>query len=306
MVKTIGFIGAGTMGKPMSANLLKAGFAVSVFDIDPVPVRELAALGARAASSPADAAVGADCVITMLPRSQDLEEAALGAKGAIFAMAPGATFIDMGTSSPSLVRRIGEAAARRGVSVLDAPVSGGMKGAQNATLSIMVGGLREVYESCMDVFKALGKPQYIGPLGNGQTVKIINNLVTGANLVTICEAMVLGVKAGLDPNTLLTAINASSGKSYSSTVKIPDFVMKRSFKAGFKVTLQLKDMNLALDLARELGMPNYMGSLAKEMFTAAQAAGLGDLDASAVIQLFEKIAGVEVREKTHGEMSMTK
>lgn len=292
----IGFIGVGSMGLLMIRNLIKAGFEVTAFDIAPEAMEKLSGTGAKSAASAREAAENCEIVVTIVPESKDTREAVFGENGVMESLKPGAVFIDMGTGSPTTSREIAKAFGTKGVGFLDAPVSGGVGKAATGELSIMASGNKEDYDRAMPVFKALGTDIfYVGDVGTGHTIKLINNLLTGVNLAAVCEGMVLGMKAGIDPELLMNIINTSSGESYSSRVKVKNFIMQRKFDAGFKAKLQHKDMNLATTLARELKVPLMLGNLAQQYYMTAMAEGKGELDASVIVTLLEKITGVEVK-----------
>ena len=291
-----GFIGIGNMGSLMAANLVAKGYSVTAYDLMPKALEAAASAGAAIAPSPAGAASGAEVVITMLPQSSDTENALFGPEGAAGALRPGAVVIDMGTGSPTLIRAMAARLKETGIDLLDAPVSGGVQKAKTGGLSIMASGDSAAYARVLPVLSALGgEVFYVGGCGCGQTIKLINNMLTGINLAGVCEGMVLGMKAGIDPRLLLEIINSSSGESYSSRVKVPGFILKRDFSGGFKARLQHKDMNLATSLARELRVPTAMANLAREYYLGAMARDRGEEDASVIITLLEEITGAEVK-----------
>ncbi len=295
MIMRIGFIGTGMMGALMAANLVQKGYEVTGYDIVAANLEKAAAMGVKKGRSSKEVAAAADIVITMLPESKDTKSALLDTEGAAEAMKPGMIVIDMCTGSPTIAKEIAVALAARGIAYLDAPVSGGVAKASDGTLSIMASGDEEAYQACLPVLQAMGQEVfYVGQSGNGQTIKLINNMLTGINLVGICEGMVLGMKAGIDPKLLLQIINSSSGESYSSRIKIPGFVFKRNFNGGFKAKLQHKDLSLATALARELQVPVIMGAMAQQYFMAALSGGRGEEDASVIVTLLEKLTGTEV------------
>ncbi|MEL7624243.1 MAG: NAD(P)-dependent oxidoreductase [Clostridiales bacterium] len=292
----IGFIGTGTMGALMAANLVKKGYEVTGYDIVAANMEKAAALGVKKGSGIKAVAADSDIVITMLPESKDTKCALLDPGGAAEAMRPGMTVIDMCTGSPTIAKEIAAALAAKEIAYIDAPVSGGVAKASEGTLSIIASGDEQAYQTCLPLLQAMGEEVfYVGKTGNGQTIKLINNMLTGINLVGICEGMVLGMKAGIDPKLLLQVINSSSGESYSSRVKMPGFVFKRNFNGGFKARLQHKDMNLATTLARELQVPVIMGVMAQQYFLAALSGGRGEEDASVIVTLLESITGTEVK-----------
>ena len=292
----IGFIGVGAMGKPMATNLLNAGYELAVYDINQEAVSELVALGAAAAASPAEAARGKDVVITMLPNAK-IVAATMEGPGGVFAGAePGTIIIDMSSVAPGDTRAMAAKAEKLGLAYLDAPVSGGVAGAAKGTLTIMVGGPEETVARVRAIFEVLGQKIYhVGPVGSGDAVKIVNNLLLGINMAAVAEALVLGVKCGLKPEVLYDIISVSSGSSYALQAKVPNFVLKGNFEPGFAVDLQYKDLELAVQTGKELQVPLYLTNGAQQVYETSRAAGLGRKDISAVIQLWEKLVGVEVR-----------
>ncbi len=298
MVSTtpVGFIGLGTMGRPMAMNLLKAGFEVIASDIDERALSPLVEAGARPAASIRDLAARSNTVITMLPSVKAVEEVALGSEGLLSACGSGSTIIDMSTVGPSTSMRIAKAARAKGIETLDAPVSGGAKGAAAGSLSIMVGGDKSIFDKCLPILSAMGtKTYYAGPSGAGVTVKLVNNLLLGTNMVAVAEALVLGVTAGVDPKLLVEIVQSSSGRSYAFESKVPAFVLPRKFEPGFAIDLQYKDLDLALEAGKELGVPLPLASLAQQVYQMAKAEGLGKDDISAVVKVLEGMAGHEVR-----------
>jgi 2-hydroxy-3-oxopropionate reductase len=292
----IGFIGLGVMGKPMAKNLLKAGYHLVVYNRSPQPVRELVKAGAEAGSSPRDVADRSDVVITMLPDSPDVEQVILGSNGVIEGAKPGSIIIDMSSIAPLVSRRIASEVAKKGVEMLDAPVSGGEPRAIDGTLAIMVGGKRSVYERCLDIFKAMGKSiVYVGDNGAGQIAKLANQIIVAANIEAIGEAFVLAVKAGVDPNVLYEAIRGGLAGSAVLDAKAP-LIFARNFKPGFRIQLHHKDLKNALETARDLGVPLPVSSLIHQMLIALLNNGKGDLDHSAIVTFIENLAKVEVRQ----------
>jgi 2-hydroxymethylglutarate dehydrogenase len=292
----IGFIGIGAMGRPMAVNLLKAGFHLTVYDLNQEAVQQLIEMDARSAATPKELAAGADVVITMLPNFDVVQSVLDGADGVLAGAREAAVIIDMSTVAPNQTRRMAALAKEKGVSYLDAPVSGGVGGAAKGALTIMVGGPAAVIEQVMGIFNVLGKKVYrVGDVGAGDAIKLVNNLLLGINMAAVAEAMVVGVKAGLDPQVLLEIISSSSGSSYALETKMPKFIMKGNFDPGFAIDLQFKDLELATQTGKDLGVPLILTNLAQQIFEQARAAGLGGEDISAVIKVWEKFAGVEVR-----------
>ena len=204
--------------------------------------------------------------------------------------------IDMSTVAPNQTRKMASLAKEKGVSYLDAPVSGGVSAAANGSLTIMVGGPAAVSDQVMEIFNVLGKKVYrVGDVGAGDAIKTVNNMLLGINMAAVAEALVVGVKAGLEPQVLLDVISSSSGNSYALEAKMPKFIMKGNFEPGFTIDLQFKDLELAIQTGKDLGVPMFLTNLAQQIFVQARAAGLGGQDISAVIKVWEQLAGVEVR-----------
>ena len=287
----IGFIGLGIMGRPMARNLMKAGFRLRVHNRSRAAVDELAAEGATPASSPAEAASGADVVITMLPDSPDVEQVVMGPSGVREGLRPGGVLIDMSTISPIVTRELASRLAAQGIAMLDAPVSGGEKGAVEATLSIMVGGDEAVFEACRPIFEALGRNVvYMGPSGAGQVTKACNQIVVGVTLQAVSEALTLAARAGVDPARVRQALLGGFAQS-----RILDLhgarMLEGNFKPGFKVRLHRKDLGIALSTGRSLGVPLLATALVHELLNALEAKGRGDWDHSALATLAREMAG---------------
>lgn len=292
----VGFVGVGAMGKPMAKNLLKAGFAVMVHDKQAEPVREVVKAGAQESATLEGIAKFATHVITMLPASREVTEVYLG-PGGLLAHAPkGQTWIDMSTHEPASIVAVGREAAKKGVDVLDAPVSGGTFGAEAATLAIMVGGKKEVFARAEPILKAMGKNVFhCGDLGAGEVVKLVNNFLAAVNILGVVEAFSAGVKAGVDAATLHKVISVSSGESYALTTYLPNKGFKGDFEPGFTVDLMYKDLSCALAMADEVKVPCALGSLTRTLFGLLQAAGLGKKDTTVALQHFESLVKTTVR-----------
>ncbi len=291
MAQTIGFIGLGIMGRPMARNLLKAGYSLVVHSRSRGPVDEIVKAGATAAASPKDVAAQCDVLITMLPNSPDVEQVALGPGGIIEGARRGLIFADMSTISPIVSKKIGKALEAKGVAMLDAPVSGGEKGAIDAALSIMVGGDKAVFERVLPIFQAMGKTiTLLGPLGFGGFTKLANQIIVAVNLTALAEALTLGKKAGLDRDLLLTALAGGLAGSKCLEQKRANY-MANTYSPGFKVDLHFKDLGLIMESARELGVPLPTTAVVQELFNALRVKGRGGLDHSGVITLLEDLAG---------------
>jgi len=293
----IGFIGLGIMGRPMAKNLLKAGHALVVHNRSQAAVQELVGLGAKAADSPAAVAREARLVILMLPNSPDVEQVALGPSGLVDGVRAGSTVVDMSTISPLVTKKVGAALAEKGARMLDAPVSGGEKGAIEGTLSIMTGGDAAVFQECLPVLQAMGKTiTRLGPLGAGGFTKLANQIIVAVNLTALAEALTLAAKAGLDLELTLKALGGGLAGSRCLDQKTPNY-LAHDFKPGFKIDLHYKDLGLIMDAARALGVPVPATALVQELFAAARVKGRGQLDHSGIVTVLEDLAGVEVRRR---------
>jgi 2-hydroxy-3-oxopropionate reductase len=291
MAQVVGFIGLGIMGRPMARNLIKAGHPLVVHSRSRGPVDEIVQAGATAAASPKDVAAKADVLITMLPNSPDVEQVALGPNGIIEGARRGLIYADMSTISPIVSQKIGKALEARGVAMLDAPVSGGEKGAIDGALSIMVGGDKAVFEKVLPIFQAMGKTiTLLGPLGLGGFTKLANQIIVAVNLTALAEALTLGKKAGLDRELLLTALAGGLAGSKCLDQKKPNYV-SNTYNPGFKIDLHYKDLGLIMESARALGVPLPATAVVQELFSALRVKGRGGLDHSGVITLLEDLAG---------------
>lgn len=296
MSRKIGFIGLGIMGKPMSKNLIKAGHELTICKhVNEAPVKELEKIGAKVLRSPKEVADRSDLIITMLPDSPDVEEVALGPGGIFEGIRAGSTYIDMSTISPVTTRKLlAELAKARGIRILDAPVSGGEKGAVQATLTIMVGGAKEVFYDCLPIFQAMGKNiVYCGETGSGQVVKACNQILVAGVLEAASEALVLGTKAGVDPEIVLKVI-AGGYAMHVLDVRGP-LILNREFKPGFKTKLHHKDLGIALAIGSQYGVALPVTGLIHEMMSAMKASGRGEYDHSGIITVLEDLAKVEVK-----------
>jgi 2-hydroxy-3-oxopropionate reductase len=288
---TIGFIGLGIMGGPMAKNLLGAGFDVVGYNRSPAAVERLVGEGAKAAKSVEDAVSGADVVITMLPDFPQVEDVVFGESGVLESARPGTLYIDMSTIRPQTSRRIAAAGAERGLRVLDAPVSGGEKGAVDGVLSIMVGGSAEDFAAAAPVFEPLGKTVlHVGPAGAGQTVKAANQLVVGGTYALVAEAIVLLEASGVDAGLGLDVLAGGLAGSRILELKRKAMVA-REFAPGFRIDLHHKDMGIVLDAAREADVALPVGGLVAQLIAAARAQGHGSLDHSALLKVAETTAG---------------
>jgi 2-hydroxy-3-oxopropionate reductase len=292
VAQVIGFIGLGIMGRPMAKNVRKAGYPLVVHNRSRAAVDDLVQAGARAATSPREVAAQCDVLITMLPNSPDVDLVALGKDGIIEGARRGLVFVDMSTISPLVSRKVGQALEPKGVRMLDAPVSGGEKGAIEGTLSIMVGGDKALFEQMLPIFQALGKTiTHLGALGSGGFTKLANQVIVAVNLTALAEGLTLAAKAGLDRELTIKALSGGLAGSRCLEQKAPNYV-QGSYKPGFKVDLHYKDLGLIMEAARALGVPLPATAVVQELFNALRVKGRGQLDHSAVITLLEDLAGV--------------
>jgi len=293
----IGFIGLGIMGRPMSKNLIRAGFDVTVYNRSRPAMDELAAFGAKTAASPKEVAERSDVVITIVSDTPDVQQVMMGPNGVLEGAHEGLICIDMSTISPKATREIAAQAAKRGVHALDAPVSGGEKGAIEGTLSIMVGGEAAIFEKCMPVFEAMGrKIVHVGGHGDGQSCKLCNQIVGAMNMLGLAEALIFGRKLGLDLGKMLDVVGGGAAASWAVQNLGPK-VIQRDFEPGFMVTLQQKDMRLVLGAAEEVKLPMLASSLVHQLWKQVEADGLGRKGIQALVLALEKLTGVTVGEE---------
>lgn len=290
----VGYIGLGLMGKSIARNILKAGFPLVVHNRSRAAVDELVAEGAASANSPREVAGQVDVVFTNLPDSPDVEKVALGENGIIAGAHKGLIMVDNSTIKPASARLIAKKLKELGVLSLDAPVSGGDIGARNATLTIMVGGEAEALEKVMPIFQAMGKTiTHVGDVGAGQVAKAANQIMVAAQMVAMGELLVFSRKAGVDPRKVVAAIKAGAAQCWSLDVK-PPRLFDGNRSPGFKAHMQLKDMKIVLDTAKEFDIP-ISGTIENtKLFQQMIDLGMGELDNSAVVGVIEKLAGVEI------------
>ncbi|WP_147199602.1 2-hydroxy-3-oxopropionate reductase [Pantoea sp. MBD-2R] len=290
----IGFIGLGIMGKPMSKNLLKAGYSLVVRDHNADSVAEVVGLGATAAESAKAIAEQSDVIITMLPNSPHVKEVLLGEGGVIEGAKPGTIVIDMSSIAPLASREIHEQLAKKNIALLDAPVSGGEPKAVDGTLSVMVGGDKELFDKCYDIMKAMaGSVVHTGDIGAGNVTKLANQVIVALNIAAMSEALTLATKAGVNPELVYQAIRGGLAGSTVLDAKAP-MVMDRNFKPGFRIDLHIKDLANALDTSHGVGAQLPLTAAVMEMMQALRADGLGTADHSALACYYEKLAKVEI------------
>lgn len=299
MSERIGFIGLGIMGRGMAANLLKAGFAVRVWNRTASRMEPLVAQGAEAGSSPADVAAQSDITVICVSDTPDVEAVILGENGVLHGAKPGSLVIDCSTVSPQATIEIAAKLAENDVAMLDAPISGGSEGAANGTLSIMVGGDAEQFQRARPVFDAMGKTiTHVGAQGAGQTVKLVNQVLVVGNCLAMCEALMLAQAGGVDLRKTFDAVSKGAAGSWMFTNRAPQ-IIERDWRPGFTVDLQQKDLRLVLEAADQLGVPIPGTALIFNFYRTLEARGLGSDGNHALIKALEALAGFQVGAETN-------
>lgn len=290
----IAFIGLGNMGGPMALNLLKAGFALTVFDLSPTALQSAQAAGAKVAATAAEAAANADIVVSMLPASAHVEALYLGSGGVLQAVKPGTLIVDCSTIAPQTAKTVYQAAQAAGCAMIDAPVSGGTAGAAAGTLTFIVGGETEALERARPLLEKMGKNIFhAGDHGAGQVAKICNNMLLAIHMIGTAEALNLGTSLGLDAKVLSEIINKSSGRNWSSELYNPfpgvmeNVPASRGYSGGFGVDLMLKDLGLAQEAALHAKAATPLGTLARNLYHLLSLAGNGKLDFSSILELLQ-------------------
>ena len=292
---SIGFIGIGNMGRPMATRLLQAGKHLTIFDLNAEAVRELTALGATAASSPAEVANTVETVLLSLPTPPIVHAVALDRNG----VAEGTKVkrvVDFSTIGPAAAKQVSDGLARKGVTYIDSPVSGGVHGAKAGTLALMVSGPKDMYTELTPLLQICGKTFHVGDeAGMAQTVKLANNLLSATAVAAASEAVVMGVKAGIDPKVLLEVLNASSGRNSATLDKFPRSILPGTFDFGFATGLAYKDVRLCIEEAELMGVPMVVGSAVREMLAITRSLFGENSDYTSLCRVVESWAGVEVR-----------
>jgi 2-hydroxy-3-oxopropionate reductase len=291
----IGFVGLGIMGKPMARNLMKAGYSLVAHSRSRAAVEELEKEGARVAASPVELAASSEIVISMLPDTPDVENVYASPNGLLTAAKTGSLLIDMSTISPVVARKLTAEAQRRGIDMLDAPVSGGETGAISATLSIMIGGETAAVTRAMPILQVLGKNiVHVGGAGAGQVAKAANQIVVGLTIAAVGEALVMAQKAGVDPAGVRQVLLGGFAQSRVLDVH-GQRMLQRNFQPGFRTRLHQKDLTIALATGREYGVPLMLTGVLEQMMTAMKSKGRGELDHSALVTLIEEMAQIELK-----------
>ncbi|HSR05945.1 MAG TPA: NAD(P)-dependent oxidoreductase [Bryobacteraceae bacterium] len=292
--QNVGFIGVGRMGGPMARRLLEAGYGVTIYDTSEAALAGLEKLGARRAESPAAVASAAEIVIGSLPTPPIVQAVALGPKGVIEGSQV-KIFIDVSTTGSVYAKRIAEGLAKKGIVQVDAPVSGGVKGAENGTLAVMVSCSDEIYARVQAILAVIGKLFHVGKEpGQGQTMKLMNNLLSATAMAISSEAVVMGVKAGLDPQMIVDVINAGSGRNSATQDKIPRCVIPRTFDFGFALALLNKDVRLCMEEADAMGVPMIVGNSVRQLLAITAVTEGPNADMTDVVKSVERWAGVKV------------
>ena len=291
----VGFIGVGFMGKHMARHIIEGGHELTIYDISETAAKDLVDLGAKWANSPSIVATNSEVIFTSLPTPQDVEQVVIGEGGLLDGAIEGTTFFDLSTTDPETITRISESTSQKGVTLLDAPVSGGTTGAEEGTLCVMVGGDKSKYDKYKSVLDLIGtQVVYCGNLGAGAVCKIVNNLIGMTLGVVLSEAFSLGVKAGVDPMTLYNAVSMSSGETRQMHT-FPTGLFEGNFEPGFKLDLGSKDVGLATNLGRSLRVPMEVSNLVHQKYVEAQNKGWAGQSTTAIAKLQEERAGVEIR-----------
>jgi len=297
METRVGFVGVGIMGEGMAANLLKAGYAVTVAaHRNRAPVERLIAAGASEAPSIAEVARRSDVVVTCVPNDAAVEQVLLGEGGVAEGAAPGLIVLDASTISPLTSQRLAGILAGKGITMLDTPISGGQSGARAGTLAIMVGGPAEAFERCRPLLEAMGKDiTYVGGNGSGLAVKLVNNLIVASTLVAVSEGFTMAAKVGVDPAVLQQVLAGATARGYVVQDKVPATILKGNLQPGFRLELMHKDVGLALDFGKAMQVPMFETALVHQLYTQALGMGKGALDCAAVSELYTEATGVSLK-----------
>jgi 2-hydroxymethylglutarate dehydrogenase len=290
----IGIIGTGTMGKPMARNLLKAKFSVGIFARHPEKAQDLKKEGARLLPSAAEVSRESDCILLSLPFDPEVEEVLSGEKGVLAGASPGTVILDTTTGSPRGAKKVAAEARARGVGYLDAPISGGYQGAIEGRLTFIVGGEEKDLEKARPVMEKLGTNIFpVGPVGTGRAVKALNQIIAALNTLTICETVVLGKKLGVSPQTFYEVLSHCAANSYHLQTKLPHFIIPGKFDTGHRIEMMLKDLEIALQLAKEEKVSMLFTALATELYRAGTSAGYAGKDISAMCNFLGSFVGID-------------
>lgn len=292
----VGLIGLGNLGGRIARNLLNKGYKLSVYDLDQELLQFFGGLGAIPYESPSALSRNNDYVITVLPNAEIVKSVVLGPDGLLSGFLEGSTLIDMTTSIPGVTKQIGVELSKNGIHMLDAPVSGGVKKAEDGTLAIMAGGDEDVFLGAFSLLNDIGSNvTHVGELGAGHTIKALNNMLCATTLAATAEVLAVGTKLGLNPAKMLEVINTSSGRSHSSEIKFPQQVLSRKFDVGFTIDLMCKDLTIANGIAEGAEVPAFISSAVFQIWQYAKSQGGGEMDHTAIAKFIEGMAGVEIK-----------
>jgi 2-hydroxy-3-oxopropionate reductase len=290
-MKKIGFIGVGIMGKPMCKNLIDSGYKLVVYDINEEALNEVVEYGAKKGDSPKSVAKNSDIIITMLPNSPHVKNVVLGEKGVIEGIRRGQILIDMSSIAPLVSQEVAKELEKKGVKMLDAPVSGGQEKAQSGTLAIMVGGKEEIFRQCKTILEVMGKPVLVGDIGAGQTTKLVNQVIVAINIAAVAEGLILGKKAGVDPERIFEAIKGGLAGSQCLADKAPR-MFKGNYDPGFRMKLHVKDLNNVLETSRELHVAMPISAQVMEMMQKLMADGYDEVDHGGLALYYENLNNI--------------
>ena len=293
-MEKIGFIGVGIMGKPMCKNLIDFGYKLVVYDFNEEALNEVVEYGAKKGNSPKSVAENSDIIITMLPNSPHVKNVVLGEKGVIEGVKEGQILIDMSSIAPLVSQEVAKELEKKGVEMLDAPVSGGQEKAQSGTLAIMVGGKEEVYNQCKPILEVMGKPVLVGSIGAGQTTKLVNQVIVAINIAAVAEGLLLGKKAGVDPQRIFEAIKGGLAGSQCLTDKAPR-MFEGNYDPGFRIKLHVKDLNNVLETSRELHTAMPLCAQVMEMMQTLMADGQSEIDHGGLALFYEKLNSISLK-----------
>lgn len=292
----VGLIGLGNLGGRIARHLINKGYKLSVYDLDQGLLQSFTDLGAIAYESPSAMGKDNDYVITVLPNAKIVKSVTLGPNGLLTGFSKGSTLIDMTSSIPEVTKEIGNELLKHNIHMLDAPVSGGVKKAEDGTLAIMVGGDEAVFLDAYPLLNDIGSNvTYVGELGAGHTIKALNNMLCATTLAATAEVLAIGTKLGLNPAKMLEVINTSSGRSHSSEIKFPQQVLSRKFDVGFTIDLMCKDLTIANGIAEGAGVPTFISSSVFQLWQYAKSQGGGEMDHTAIAKFIEEMAGVKIK-----------
>ena len=293
-MEKIGFIGVGIMGKPMCKNLIDSGYKLIVYDLNEEALNEVVEYGAKKGNSPKNVAENSDIIITMLPNSPHVKNVVLGEKGVIEGMKKGQILIDMSSIDPLVSKEVSKELEKKGVEMLDAPVSGGQEKAQSGTLAIMVGGKEEIFRQCKSILEVMGKPILVGDIGAGQTTKLVNQMIVAINIAAVAEGLILGKKAGVNPENIFEAIKGGFAGSQCLTDKAPR-MFKGNYDPGFRMKLHVKDLTNVFEMSRKLHVAMPLTAQVMEMMQKLMADGYMEVDHGGLALFYEKLNSISLK-----------